>query len=230
VARSQAALLDEVAVTLADRPPQPEEVAAWVAWVDDIDRDISLAVESIRQVELSRRLNPRALTAAKVHPGLRSALERLDRALAAERLLLGLVGRDASASGWDRSTDLRRAFSVVVEDVGDALRCFGDLVTAEFGGGNVDRVDRLLDRTLEIVRETRAVLTELVLLDVDPRQQPELWMLQGSVLGAVEQVVAQLDLEQDERSRAGWLIRYRDEVRRRDTDGLSGRAGPRPSA
>ncbi|MGI8458439.1 MAG: FUSC family protein [Propionibacteriaceae bacterium] len=217
VARSQAALLDEVALTLADRAPQPDEVAAWRAWLDDIDADIGLAVESVQKVELSRRLNPRALTAAKVHPGLRAALDRLDHALSAERLLLALVGREvlAAGSGWDSSVELRRAFSVVVEDVSDALRCFGDLVSVEFGGGNVDRVDQLLERTLEIVRETRAVLTELVLLDVDPRSQPDLWMLQGSVLGAVEQVVAQLDLEQNERSRAGWLIRYRDQTRRR---------------
>ncbi|GAA1837768.1 aromatic acid exporter family protein [Microlunatus capsulatus] len=211
VARSQAALLDEVALSLTDRAPHPEEVAAWFAWTEDLDRDVDAAAAAVRTVEESRRLNPRALTADVVHPGLRDALDRLARCLAAERALLVVIGREAPEPGGpdDRSLtpELRRAFAVVLDDVADALRGFGDLVSAEFGGGNVDRVDALLSRTLDIVRETRAVLTELVLLDVDPRQQTGLWMLQGSVLAAVEEVLRQLDLEHIERRGAAWLQR-----------------------
>jgi hypothetical protein len=213
VARSQAALLDEVALTLADRSPQPEEVQAWFDWTEDIARDVDDASLAVRAVEESRRLNPRALAAAKVHPGLRAALDRLDRCLAAERSLMVVIGKEAPspAGGPDPSfaLELRRAFAVVLDDVADALRGFGDLVSAEFGGGNVDRVDELLDQTLDVVRETRAVLTELVLLDVDPRLQTDLWMLQGSVLAAVEQILLQLDLEQRERRSEAWLERYR---------------------
>ena len=211
VARSQAALLDEVALSLTDRAPHPEEVAAWFAWTEDVARDVDLAAAAVRTVEESRRLNPRALTADVVHPGLRDALDRLGRCLAAERALLVVIGREAPEPGGDAdrsfSPELRRAFAVVLDDVADALRGFGDLVSAEFGGGKVDRVDELFSRTLEIVRETRAVLTELVLLDVDPRQQTGLWMLQGSVLSAVEEVLRQLDLEHIERRSAAWLQR-----------------------
>ena len=115
-------------------------------------------------------------------------------------------GPDADA---DRSLspELRRAFAVLLDDLARGLRGFGDLVSAEFGGGNVDRVDELLEQTLDVLRETRAVLTELVLLDVDPRERTGLWMLQGSVLAAVEQVLLQLDLEQQDRRRAAWLER-----------------------
>jgi hypothetical protein len=60
---------------------------------------------------------------------------------------------------------------------------------------------------LENVRETRAVLTELMLLDVDPREQRELWMLQGSVLAAIDHAISQLDLEHTERSTKAWLSR-----------------------
>ncbi len=212
VARSQAALLDEIALTLADRAPYPEEIQAWSAWTEDIDRDLDSASLSVRAVEESRRLNPRALAAAKVHPGLRAALDRLERCLGAERALLVVIGREAPRPAADRERslrpELRRAFAVVIDDVANALRGFGDMVSAEFGGGNVDRVDELLERTLDIVRETRAVLTELVLLDVDPRQQADVWMLQGSVLAAVEQILQQLDLEQEERSSAAWLNRH----------------------
>jgi hypothetical protein len=213
VARSQAALLDEVALTLADRAPHPEEVGAWSEWTEDIARDVDDASRAVRAVEESRRLNPRALAAAKVHPGLRASLDRLERCLAAERSLIVVIGKEAPPpeDGTERSfgLELGRAFAVVLDDVADALRGFGDLVSAEFGGGNVDRVDELLAQTLDTVRETRAVLTELVLLDVDPRLKTELWMLQGSVLAAVEHILLQLDLEPTERSSAAWLNRYR---------------------
>lgn len=213
VARSQAALLDEVALILTDRVPMPEEVQAWLDWTEDVSRDVGAASLAVRAVEESRRLNPRALAADKVHPGLRDALDRLDRCLAAERALVVVIGREAPSRATDDqrpfSLELRRAFAVVLDHVAEALRGFGDLVTAEFGGGNVDRVDELQARTLDLVGETRAVLTELVLLDVDPREQQDLWMLQGSVLAAVEQILLQLDLEQIQRSSAAWLQRSR---------------------
>lgn len=211
VTRSQAALMDEVALTLGDRAPHPEEVKAWFEWTDHIAdelRGASAAVEAVRE---RRRFNPRALATAMVHPGLRAAVERLGRSLAAERALLVAIAREAPAarggSPDPMETELRRAFAVVLDDVADGLRAFGDLVDAEYGRGNPERADEALARMLEGGRETRAVLTELMLLEVDPRAQTELWMLQGSVLAAIDQVIAQLDLEHTERSTEPWLSR-----------------------
>ena len=213
LARSQATLLDEVALSLADRAPHPDEVTAWLDWTDEIARDIDDASAAVQAVEDSRTLNPRALVAAKVHPGLRAAIDRLDRCLAAERALLVVIGREAPsvANGLDDSSgrELRRAFAVVLDDLANALRAFGDLINAEYGGRNVDAVDELLTRTLDLVRETRAVLTELILLNVDPRKQSDLWMLQSSVLAAVDQILQQLDLEQRDRTSEAWLDRPR---------------------
>jgi len=213
VARSQAALLDEVALTLAAQAPHPEEVKAWFDWTGDIDRDIAEAAQAVQTVEESRRLNPRALATAKVHPGLRSALDRLDQCLTAERTLLAVIGKEAATSDSDGGraleSELHGAFAVLMNDLANALRAFGDLVSAEYGDGSVDRVAEVRTRTFDIVREARAVLTELVLLDVDPREQKDLWLLQGSVLAAVEQVLLQLDLEQQERSSEAWLDRQR---------------------
>ncbi|HKF86801.1 MAG TPA: hypothetical protein VKB85_01850 [Propionibacteriaceae bacterium] len=93
-------------------------------------------------------------------------------------------------------------------DLANAMRAFGDLINAEYGR-HLDDVDELLTRTLNLVHETRAALTELILLDVDPRQQADLWMLQSSVLAAVEQILQQLDLERGERSSEAWLDRPR---------------------
>jgi uncharacterized membrane protein YccC len=199
VARSQAALLAEIAATLGSRPPEAEEVAAWVDWTDHLTSDAAEASDAVRTVERTRKLNPLALTTATVHPVLRSALDRLDRALAAERALLVVLAKEAPDRERDddpAASELRRAFAVALDDLASGLRAFGDLVGAEYDGTEPDRVVARV-RTLDAVREARAVLTELTLLDLDPRQRPDLWMLQGSVLASVDHVLGQLDLERD---------------------------------
>src|ERR1700712_2534987 len=95
VARSQAALLDEVALTLGDRAPDPEEVKAWFDWATHIAGEINEAAATLQSLQDRRRLNPRALTAAKVYPGLRSALDRLARARGAERALMAVIANEA---------------------------------------------------------------------------------------------------------------------------------------
>jgi uncharacterized membrane protein YccC len=199
VARSQAALLDEVASTLGDRSPVPEEIEAWGAWAEHIGTEVVEASLAIRAVEESRRLNPRAFAAARLDPLLRTALARLDRCLAAERALLVVLGAPqpgAVGASGPSAGDVRRAFAVLLDDIAGALRTYGD------AAGAADRRPRdreaALARTVETVRETNAVLTELRLLDVDPRDRPDLWMLHGSVLAAVEHMLAQLDAARDE--------------------------------
>lgn len=211
VTRSQAALMDEVARALGDRPPHPEELQAWFEWTNDIASEMRTASAAVEAVRESRRFNPRALATAIVYPGLRAAVDRLERSLAAERALLVVIGKEAPAdrggSPDPSERELRRAFAVVLDDLANALRAFGDLVEAEYGRGMGNRADEALERVMESVRETRAVLTELMLLDVDPREQTELWMLQGSVLAAINHAVSQLDLENTERSTKAWLSR-----------------------
>jgi Aromatic acid exporter family member 1 len=213
VARSQAALVREIALTLTSQAPHPEQMTAWSGWTEEIEREVDEAQAAVKAAEEARRLNPRALAVAKVHQGLQAAIDRLDRCLAAERALLVVIGREAPSAedSSERSsrTDLQRAFAVVLDDLADALLAFGDLVRAEYGSGKVERVDVALTRALEIVRETRAVLTELVLLNVDARRQTDLWMLQGSVLAAVEHLLQQLDLEHRQRGDESWLERHR---------------------
>ena len=212
VARSQAALLDEVAVTMGDGTPHPEEVKAWSDWTVHIAGEINEAAAAVQAVEESRRLNPRALTAAKVHPGLRSALDRLERCLTAERALLGVIAHEAPgapATADDASgSELSHVFAVVMDDVANGLRTFGDLVSAEYGASTVYRGDQAMALTLEAVREARAVLAELMTLELDPRERTDLWMLQGSVLTAIDEVLRQLDYERPEPSTPPWLTRY----------------------
>jgi uncharacterized membrane protein YccC len=211
VTRSQAALMNEIALTLGDRAPHPDEVSAWTEWTEEIGRELHAAAAAVEAAKESRRLNPRALATATVHPGLASAVDRLNRSLAAQRTLIVAIGRqapdDAPARSGRSEGELRRAFAVVLDDVANGLRAFGDLVQAEYGRARADRADEAFERTLEALGEARAVLTELTLLDVDPRGRPDLWMLHGSVLAAIELVVAQLDVEHAERRTEPWLDR-----------------------
>ena len=199
VARSQAALLSEMAQSLGTRAPVEEELAAWLEWSGQLSRDTVEAQEAVLQVEQARVLNPLALTTDALHPALQGALDRLERCLAAERALLVVLSRTAAAASSDddpASGELRRAFAVALDDAASGLRAFGDLVGAEYTGSEPDRV-LARERTLDAVGEARAVLNELALLDLDPRQRPDLWMLQGSVLASVDHVLEQLDLERD---------------------------------
>lgn len=204
VARSQAALLHEVALALGGRAPHPEEVAAWFDWSEDIDAEITAASTAVQAAEESRTLNARALTTAKVHDRLRSAVERLDRCLAAEQTLLAAVAGApvVAADGADPDgSDLRRAFAVILDDVATGLRALGDVLGAQPGQRSTAQPVLAAGRLAEIVGESRAVLTELVLLDVDPRRNTDLWLVQGSMLSAVDQILGQLDLEVDHPSR-----------------------------
>lgn len=219
VARSQAALLDEMALTLASRPPDPEETTAWWAWTEHIGGDVAEAGGALQAIQQNRRLNPLALAAPTVHPGLQYALSRLERCLSAERALLTVLSTEAPSGDarqeGQTGAELRRAFAVVLDYAANGLRGFAELVDAEYGAGSVDRVDEAFDRTLDQVREGRAVLTELMLIDVDPREHTDVWMLQGSVLAAVDHVLRQLDLERAERRQEAWLVRRRMPVRPR---------------
>ncbi|GAA3553220.1 aromatic acid exporter family protein [Microlunatus spumicola] len=199
VARSQAALLNEVALALGERASQPEEVAAWSDWVEDLESEITTAFAAVRAAEESRTLNARALTTARVHGRLRSGVDRLDRCLTAERTLLGAVAAAPATPDTEDSVgaDLRRAFAVILDDVADGLRALGDVLGAPPGQRSATQPGLAADRLAEIVRESRAVLTELVLLDVDTRRHADLWLVQGTMLSAVDQVLTQLDLDRE---------------------------------
>jgi hypothetical protein len=203
--------LDEVALTLGVRAPHDEEVAAWSEWLDHIAADIDDAHSAVQAAEDSRRWNARALAIAKVHPGLNQALERLQRCLIAEHALLAAIAKDTSPdqdSDTSAAAELRRAFAVLLDDLANGLRAFADVVTAEFGPGGAQRDGDAIARSLDIVREARAVHAELTMLDVDPRVHTDLWLLHGSVLSTVDQILTNLDLEHAIGRTEPWLIRH----------------------
>ena len=86
--------------------------------------------------------------------------------------------------------ELRAAFAVVLHDAADCIRAFGSLVLAEVEE-HEEEAERSLDESLDILRETQAVLTELML--VDTQENKSSWLLRGSILAAVEHVVDELN-------------------------------------
>ncbi|HET8594837.1 MAG TPA: aromatic acid exporter family protein [Intrasporangium sp.] len=205
VARSQGQLLDEVGLTLSARAPSAEETDGWLRRTEEIGVEVRRAADTVDEVEERRKLNPRALVALRMHPELRVALRRLDRCRTAEHVLLVMVGRARTAIAAEESpaADLRGAFAVVLQSLGSGLAAFAELIASD----RVEAAEQALDRLHEIIGETRAMLTDLILVDVEARPGSDTWMLQGSLLAAIDQIIQQLDLEHPEQTAPAWSQR-----------------------
>jgi hypothetical protein len=152
----------------------------------------------------SRRLNPRALGTTDVEPVLASGLRTLESCLSAIRALFTVVLTELPTE--DRPDDpygeeLRAAFAVVLHDAADCIRAFGSLVLAEVEE-HEEEAERSLDESLEILRETQTVLTELMTVNFQDNKSS--WLLRGSILAAVEHVVDELNLENHALARRQW--------------------------
>ncbi len=221
VAYATADCLDRASRSIAADPLRRREVEKWADETRGVAAQVAEASAIVTQVKEGRRFNTRALTTSDVEPGLREGLDRLESSVLAIRALFTVIlaelppdgsstGDEANAEADSKARDhaddafdedARLAFSVVLADVGDCLRAYGRLVHAEAGGAE-DRAEEALAESLEILRETRAILTELLTSRHEGRL--ELWLLRGSVLAAVEQVLVQLDLERRARLRSAW--------------------------
>ena len=204
VAHATAAPLDAAGQALDDGPVSRAQVEDWLDSVRSAGRDVAEAHEAVAALKDSRRLNPRALATADVEPLLASGLTTLERCLLAIRGLLSTLLTEVPPA--ERRDDpygeaLRSAFAVVLHDVADCLRAFGRLVEAE-AEGREEATERALDESLDVLRETRAILTELMLVDAPDDKWA--WLLRGSILAAVEQVLDQLNLEDRARARQLW--------------------------
>lgn len=181
-------------------------VSSWLHQIHALLPELDQAGAAVAQVEENRRLNPRALVRTDVVPVLRSGLLSLDRTILSLRTMFQSLEEEIpvttghpSARGVGYDDELRGAFSVVLTDVADAVEAFGILVVAEAEHRHTD-AEAALASTLEILRETRAILTDLYF--VDPRENPSAWLLRGSVLAGVEGVLKHLDVEERVRIRA----------------------------
>ena len=201
VAARQAECLLAAGASMQREPITAAEVATWLARAREVTAVADEASATVSAVGDVRRFNPRGIGTAHVEPALRTGLEALDHSALAIRTLFAVMHREApqhSTPDDGYGEDVRQAFAVVLEEVAACLEAFGALVEAEVAGAETD-VERRLAESLEDAREARAILTEL--LFVDPRAETSLWLLRGSILTAVGQVLEPLDLERRARLR-----------------------------
>ncbi len=181
-----------------------EAVEQQLATLRTVTGDIGRASDAVAQVRDVWQWNPRALGRADVVPVLQSGLDALQRCESASRaLFVAMLTEAPDVPGpQDAFADVRSVFAVVLHDVGESIDSFGRLVEAETRGAEADLDDRLRDN-VELLRETRAILTELMLVNT---HRPEEWILRGSILRAVDEILATLDAE----DRAQWRRRWRE--------------------
>ena len=137
------------------------------------------ATETVASLKDSRRLNPRAIGTTDIEPVLASGLRTLESCLLSIRALFTVLLAELPTE--DRPDDpygeeLRAAFAVVLHDAADCIRAFGSLVLAEVEEQE-EEAERSLDESLEILRETQTVLTDLV--TVDFQENKSSWLLRG---------------------------------------------------
>lgn len=205
VANTAAYPLDAAADDLVRGPVTSAQVEAWLDRVRAVTNEVAIATQRIDTLKDSRRLNARALGTADVGPVLRTGLETLEHCLLDIRALFTVIAAEIP-DNVDRADDpygeeLRKAFAVVLHDTADCLRGFGSLVVAETEDRE-ENTRQALAETLDVLRETQAILTELVM--VDAQHNPSSWLLRGSILAAVEQVLTRLNLENRARLHEDW--------------------------
>jgi hypothetical protein len=203
-ADATAAPLDAASQALAMGPINREQVQDWLDRVHAGVLRLKSATETVASLKDSRRLNPRALGTTDIGPVLASGLRTLESCLLAIRGLFTVVLTELPTE--DRPDDpygeeLRAAFAVVLHDAADCIRAFGSLVLAEVEE-HEEEAERSLDESLEILRETQTVLTELMTVNFQDNKSS--WLLRGSILAAVEHVVDELNLENHARARQRW--------------------------
>lgn len=201
VSEEEGACLRTASASISAGPITRAQAEDWLDQARGVSSLVATAATRVRDAKEVRRLNTRAIGAPDLEPTLRTALDALERSQLAIRALFQLMSKYAPEhetpdDGYGE--DVRAAFAVVLDDVAECLTAFGALVQAETRGVDAD-VEHNLAESLEIVRETRAILTEL--LFVDARKETSLWLLRGSILTAVEEILDPLNVEDRARLR-----------------------------
>lgn len=201
LAASMARPLDDAAEMMREQPPSRVQAQDWLDLARGTAAELADVVRSVSSLRERRRWNPRALGTTNALPVLDSALDTYDRCLLALRAVFtAIVAELPDGEPEDRfGEELRQIFAVVLSQVADCLRAFGELVAAE-ADGREDQAEAALQQSLEYAGETRAMLTELMLVGPDGQHA---WLLRSSVIVALEHVLGELRLENRERARQG---------------------------
>lgn len=171
-------------------------IDSWQEATRDASGQVITANERIQDVLDMRRFNVSHWRFADVVPILRDGVEALDQCTLSTRALWTVLGREvpAEATSDPYGHDIRAAFSLVFAEIGQSIGRYGDLVEAQ-ALGNVAGAQTRLANSLDSLQEARAMLAELVLIVPADTDDQERWLLRSSVLVAVDQILALLDLQ-----------------------------------
>lgn len=199
-----AAVLRQASVRFDEQPITRESVDEQIEANRALSGATSRAEDQVRKVEDLWRWNSRTIGRADVTPLLTSGLESIHDAVTASRVLFTVL-RDAAPQTGDPRGDLtddhvRAVLAVVLADIAACIESFGSLVEAEVRGHEDELLGRIQEN-LQLLDETRAMLTSLML--VDP-SQTSTWMLHGSVLRALDEILRNVDPEARATTRTHW--------------------------
>lgn len=192
VAERLQAVFEEAGQYLSNQTMTRGAAGEWLASSREVMPLVAQAAESLAEASEMRQWNRRVAFEADAVPLLRDGLADLERALLASRQLFYVMQAEAPQ---DPNPDdgygdqVRRIFSIVLREVGLAIGGYGELLTAEVAG-DAEQVRIRYEATIAILRQTRARLTDLMLVDPD---QTSLWLMRGSILSAIDQIMQHLD-------------------------------------
>lgn len=173
-------------------PRTPIAVDGWLERARRASRELPRVDAAVRRAEEGRRLNLRALASIDTGPGLRQALVAVENTTVAVRSMYrSLLDGDARAMDGDQEVGalVRGAAALALGDMADAVGAFGDLVGVDARRRpSAAEVDALV-AALEELRESRARLTELVLVDDAGCAE-----LGSTLLSGAQRLLAELDL------------------------------------
>ncbi|OLT18429.1 hypothetical protein BJF86_15625 [Serinicoccus sp. CNJ-927] len=207
VARRLSDVFTAAATTLDEGPVTTERLAGHLRAARDVDDDLGRAGELVGRVQEMWQWNTRTIGRADVSPLLRSGLDSLQDCAAATRALFVALSHEAPDEAGEGlpefSDEVRAAMAVVLRDVGSCIDSFGQLVEAETVG-DLEQRRALLDDNMELLRETRAILTELMLMESGGGAGGGQWLLRGSILRAVDRILQVLDAPARAAAHARW--------------------------
>jgi hypothetical protein len=200
MAADLAGLLDRAGAEMASPSTTgailPDRAAGWLDEARRLTHDIPNVGITLLRAEESRRLNLRAVGTPDPGPGLRHGMEALEHSAVTVRSMFRSL-LDASTGGsWpggDHGKDLEGAIAVLLGEFAAALRAFGRLVRAEAQPGHGQTAQMAgLHEGLEGLREARARITDLILIDHDPVRSE----LNFALLATAKRLSRELDIEE----------------------------------
>ena len=195
-----ARLLQTASTELAE--PIGEQQA--IRWMDDarrLSRNVPEIDRALRQAEVGRRLNARALVEPDTGGNLRAELDALEHTTVTVRSMFRSIQdgvRDHPTVDPARGADLRLVFAALLADVAAGVEAFGELAIDE-GTADIAGTEQALALALERLREARDRADDLRMMNTQAGDEVgdggvNGWELSEPVLQAVERVLRDLDV------------------------------------